>query len=153
MMLEGGGDLMYRVMIIASALSVAACTITQEVKPIEHAASTEVCIIENPEVRSGFLKEYEKSLAELGYRTRRLPQGSPLTSCTVTSTYVGQWSYDWFWTSGVYMSLAEIKVYHDGQLAGTAVFDTTKGQASLKRVVDAEPKIKELVTELFPRVQ
>jgi hypothetical protein len=51
------------------------------------------------------------------------------------------------------MSLAEIKVYHDGQLAGTAVFDTTKGQASLKRVVDAEPKIKELVTELFPRVQ
>ena len=144
---------MYRVMIIASALSVAACTITQEVKPIEHAASTEVCIIENPEVRSGFLREYEKSLAELGYRTRRLPQGSPLTSCTVTSTYVGQWSYDWFWTSGVYMSLAEIKVYHDGQLAGTAVFDTTKGQASVKRVVDAEPKIRELVTELFPRVQ
>ena len=131
-------------------LLVTGCAIREEVKPIEHVDFREVCIIEDPAVREGFLQEYRRDLQGLGYQVRILPQQSKLTACPITSTYLARWSWDWFWTAGVYMTFAEIKVYGQGELLGSARYDSTDAAANPSRIIDAEPKIKELVSELFP---
>ena len=122
------------------------CTITQEVDPVERTPTGEVCIIEDPAVREGFLATYRATLDELGYSVRMLPPDSPFDSCTVTSTYLGRWS----WDLALYMSYARIQVFVEGQLAGQALYDSTTGSGSTRKFIDAEPKIRELVTQLFP---
>ena len=84
------------------------CAINQTVEPLKGPAPNEICIIENPDVRPGFLVEYQKTLEEFGYRVRVLPESGQITDCMITSSYVARWSWDWFWTFEVYMSLAEI---------------------------------------------
>lgn len=142
---------MTRLAVLLCVLLLAACSITQHVNPITQPPSGEVCIIENPAVREGFVKEYQRTLEVLGYQVRLLPPTAQLTECATTSTYVAHWSWDWFWTLGVYMSVAEIKVYEDGKLVGDARYDSSGGAANPKRIIDAEPKIRELVNSLFPR--
>ena len=46
--------------VVLSILSLSACSIKQKIDPIEVTSSTEVCIVENKDVREGFLKEFEK---------------------------------------------------------------------------------------------
>ena len=136
--------------ILVSAV-LAGCAINQTVEPFKGPAPNEICIIENPDVRPGVLAEYRKTLEEFGYRVRVLPENGHITDCMITSSYVARWSWDWFWTAGAYMSLAEIKVYKQGQLAGEARYDSTGGVANPKWIIHAAPKIRELVTELFPQ--
>ena len=138
--------------LLAGAWVLVSCAIRQEVIPFEPRGATEVCIIENPAVRAGFLREYRSALQGRGYSVRVVPEGSPADVCPVASSYVGLWSYDWFWTSGVYLSLAEIHVFREGRFDAQAAFDTRKAPASLRRIVDAETKIQELVAELFPKL-
>lgn len=66
-------------------------------------------------------------------------------SCEWTSTYVARWS----WDLALYMSYAEIKVFHKGSLDGEAKYDSTKGSANMGKFIDAEPKIRELVNQLM----
>ena len=122
------------------------CTITQEVDPITAPPTSEVCIIENPAVRKGFLETYESALAQRGYRVRLLSKGAYLDGCVVTSTYVARWS----WDLGLYMSYARIMVFTNGQQVGEALYDARSGSGSMRKFIDAEPKIRELVDELFP---
>lgn len=138
-------------LILGMTFAVTGCAITQEVHPIEVPSWSEVCIIENPEVRNSFLTEYVSSLEGLAYQVRVLPPKTELTACPVTSTYTAQWSWDWFWTFGVYMSFAEINVYQEGKRVGDATYDARGGDANPKLVAAAAPKIRELVTTLFPR--
>lgn len=133
-------------------LALVACAIHQRVIPLDPEDLREVCIIENPAVRSGFLREYRRVLEVRGYVVRLIPEGSPASSCPLTSSYNARWSYDWFWTSGVYMSLAEIHVFRDGGFAAQAVYDSRNAPINPLRIIDAEPKIEELVEALFPPV-
>jgi len=120
-------------------------------EPFEGSTPNEICIIENPDEKPVFLTEYRKTLEEFGYRVRILPESGQVTDCMITSGYVARWSRDWFWTDDVYMSHAEIKVYEKGQLTGEARYDSTGGAANPKGIIRAEPKIRELVIELFPQ--
>ena len=123
-----------------------ACSIHQTVKPVEAFQGKEVCIIENPAVRVGFLDTYEQSLMSKGYHPRQLPASSSLTTCPISSTY----SANWRWDMALYMEYAEIKVYEEARPIGEATYNARNGGASMGKFIDAEKKIRELVNQLFP---
>lgn len=122
-----------------------ACTIIQNVEPAEIVKGEELCIIENPDVREGFLKELKLALSKKGVEHRVVSQETVPESCEWTARYLAKWS----WDLSLYMSYAEIKIYHNGNLDGHAIYDSTGGSASSKKFIDAEPKIRELVNELM----
>jgi hypothetical protein len=115
-------------------------------QPIEALPTSEVCIVEDPRVRAGFLREFRRSLESLGYAVRLLPPSARHDACIVTTTYVARWS----WDLTIYMSYAEIVVYLDGDHAGHAAYDSRSGSFNVLKFIDAEPKIREVVAELFP---
>jgi len=138
---------MFRLVIFAMIpLAVGACTITQTVDPVDQVATNEVCIIENPQVRDGFLPELQNSLRSKNAQVRVLSATAATTDCVIVATYVARWK----WDLAMYMSYAEINVFHNGQVAGKALYDATKGSGNMGKFIDAEPKIRELVDELFP---
>ena len=65
--------------------------------------------------------------------------------CEWTATYLAKWS----WDITIYMAYAEIKIFHNGNLDGEAVYDSTGGSGNMNKFIDAEPKIRELVNELM----
>jgi hypothetical protein len=101
----------------------------------------EVCIIENPRVRSDFLEAYQQALAAKGYTTRVLSRDSSLSACPVVTKYVAHWSWDLV----VYLQSASLYVYRDGRPAGQAVFD-----ARTSRLFSTDGKVRELVAQLYP---
>lgn len=127
------------------ALLVTGCTITQQVKPVSELGTREVCLVQDPAVRAGFLRTYRDTLQGLGYAVKLLPPGSNLDACPVVSTYLGRWS----WDLGLYMSYAEIKVYKNGTLTGSALYDSTKGGGNMNKFIKGDEKIRELVSQLF----
>jgi hypothetical protein len=101
----------------------------------------EVCIIENPRVRSGFLEAYQQALAARGYSTKLLSGSSSLSACPIVSKYVAYWG----WDVVLYLQSASLYVYRDGRPAGHAVFD-----ARSSRLFSTEGKLRELVAQLYP---
>jgi hypothetical protein len=132
--------------IIGTAISLSGCAITQSVKPVNTADISEVCIVQNPPVRPGFLQTYTQVLGMKGYKVTQLPPGSPASACPVVSTYMGLWS----WDLALYLSFAEITVFRGGLEEGKAVYDSRSGGANLNKFVKGEEKITELVNALFP---
>jgi len=130
-------------------LTLTGCAIQQTVNPVTDIQSKEVCIIENPPVRPGFLATYRNTLQEQGFQVKLLPVGSNYDKCPVVSTYTGKWS----WDLGLYLAYAEIKVYKHGVLTGNALYDSTKGSANFSKFIKGEEKIRELVIKLFPGTQ
>lgn len=125
----------------------AGCSITREVRPVSVAQSDkEICIVEAPSVREGFLQAYRSELEKKGFVVKMLPPGSALNACPLTSTYIGKWS----WDLAIYLNYAEIKVYRDGTLSGSALYDGRKGGANLGKYGNGEKRIASLVNELFP---
>lgn len=131
---------------LAIAALLSACTITQQVNPAKVAAGAEVCVVENTEVRSGFVEELKRSLEANGYRYRMLPPSAQVADCTITMTYLARWS----WDLTIYMSYARLQIFENGTPAGDAVYDSTRGGGNMGKFIDAEPKIRELVTQLLP---
>lgn len=133
------------ILIFFSLMLVQGCTITQVVEPAEMSKEGELCIIENTAVREGFLQEFRNVLSRKGIQHKVIEAYSAPSSCEWTATYVGKWS----WDLALYMSYAEISVYHNGVLDGKAVYDATSGGGNMGKFIDAEEKIQELVEELI----
>jgi hypothetical protein len=133
----------------AAVLLTVGCAITQAVKPIPQLDEPEICIIQAPAVRPGFLDTYRRTLAAKGYRVRQLPPESTVKDCPVVSTYMGLWS----WDLALYVSFAEIVVYKSGEEIGRATYDARQGGANMGKFVKGEEKIGELVNALFPGLQ
>ena len=131
---------------IAVLISISGCSIQQTVNPVAGSAPGELCIIENPDVREGFLPEMRAAIEDRGIDVRLLPATASIEDCDMTSTYVARWS----WDMTIYMAYAEINVYESGELAGNALYDATSGGGRMDKFIDAEPKIRELVSQLFP---
>jgi len=131
--------------VIGAAILVGACSITQNIEPAQISRGSELCIIENPDVREGFLKEFKSTLSSKGIAHRVVSEASVPAACEWTSTYVARWT----WDISLYMSYAEIKVFHNGSLDGEAIYDSTRGGANMSKFIDAEPKIRELINELM----
>ncbi len=128
------------------SVALGGCAIHQTVKPVEGLEGRQVCIIENPAVRAGFIEAYKRSLVNKGYVVRQLPASAAMTDCPVTSTY----SANWRWDLALYLAYAEIKVYRDAKPVGEAKYDSQRGGANLAKFIDAEQKVDELVNQLFP---
>lgn len=122
-----------------------ACSITQDIEPAELSRGAELCIIENTDVREGFLKEYQAVLSSKSIPHSLVSEDAVPDSCEWTSTYVARWT----WDLSLYLSYAEIKVFHRGSLDGEATYDSTRGGANMSKFIDAEPKIRELVDQLI----
>lgn len=134
--------------VIGALLVLQACTIQQNIQPVSAGvvAGPEICVIENADVRPGFLAEYRRVLTERGYTVKMISANASVNDCPTTSTYIARWS----WDLTIYMSYARIVVFHGGEQSGEAIYDATKGGARLAKFVNAEPKIRELVEQLFP---
>lgn len=134
------------ILALAICLVAAACSITQTVNPILEMNSGEVCVIENSAVRHGFIVELRNSLQAKNFAVRTLDPLATTNACHTVVTYNARWR----WDLTIYMAYAEISVYQEGRMAGNALYDATSGSGRLDKFVDAEPKIRELVNELFP---
>jgi hypothetical protein len=130
------------------SLTLAACSITQDVAPVsvEPGPKKDVCVIDNPPVQQGFRAELLRQLKLHGYEPRLIAQDSPATACPLTVTYVAHWS----WDLAIYLTEAEIHVFADGREVGHAVYDSRGGDANLGKYISAEAKVDELVGKLFP---
>jgi hypothetical protein len=131
---------------IVALLSLNACAIHQVVKPVEKLSDKQICIVDNPAVKSTFFDAYRNALSAKGYVVKQLPAGSSLIECQVTSTYTANWK----WDLAMYMSFADITVYHNAKPAGKATYDSTRGGGNMNKFIDANKKIIELVDQLFP---
>ncbi|WP_323846025.1 Sbal_3080 family lipoprotein [Microbulbifer magnicolonia] len=121
------------------------CSIQQSVEPARVTTGSEICIIENPDVREGFLNEFKSALSSKGVQYKVLPKGSSYVACEWTATYLARWT----WDLALYMSYAEINVFHNGAPEGKALYDSTRGGANMSKFIDAETKIRELVDQLL----
>jgi hypothetical protein len=132
---------------LLAALALSACAIHQTVKPVPQGRHTEICVVESPSVRKGFLDEYTRALEANGLAVRLLPMATPVDACPLVSTYNARWS----WDLRLYMAYAELKVFVDGKPAGEALYDATQGAGSLDKFIDAGKKIRELTDRLFAK--
>lgn len=132
-----------------SVLSLSACSIKQKIDPIEVTSTTEVCIVENKDVRQGFLAEFEKVLQQKQIKYRLIQELDAQNGCEWTATYTANWA----WDLALYMVYAEIKVFYQGRLDGEAIYDARMGGANMNKFIDAEPKIRELVEQLMQQKQ
>ena len=128
------------------ALVLTGCAIHQRVKPAGVIDGREICVIENPAVRAGFVESYKRALSSKGYVVRQLPATASIAECQVTSTYTAQWR----WDLAMYMAYAEIKVFSNGRPAGEATYDALRGGGNMNKFIDADRKVGELVNQLFP---
>jgi hypothetical protein len=131
---------------LALLLSLSACAIQQTVQPVPGLQARDICIIENPSVRAGFLESYKNTMRAKGYDIKQMPSDTPLTGCKVISTYMANWKWDF----AAYMSFAHIRVYRDGYQVGEANYDARTGGGNPGKFIDADKKITELVDQLFP---
>lgn len=130
--------------LIVSCLS--ACSITQEVDPTGLTKTADLCIAKNDAVKEGFLQAYRETLQDKGFTSRLIEdQVNPPEDCEWTSSYTANWS----WDLSAYMSYAEIKIYHNGELDGTAIYDSRKGSGNMGKFINAADKVKELVNQLL----
>lgn len=134
----------FTLLLLVTAFS--GCAIHQNVKPVERFDDKQICIIEKPAVKPGFLETYSRVLTRKGYVVKQLSPSASLVDCPVTSTYNARWK----WDMALYMALAEIMVYKNGKPIGEATYDSLSGDGNLGKFVDAENKITELVNQLFP---
>ncbi|QYK04861.1 Sbal_3080 family lipoprotein [Shewanella zhangzhouensis] len=141
---------MKKIIIMAMAMgALSACTIKQHVDPINLDTQAAICIVENPDVREGFLLEMEKVLREKQINYRVVKELDARDGCEWTATYTASWA----WDLALYLVYAEIKVFHEGKLDGEAIYDARMGGANMGKFIDAEPKIRELVEQLLARKQ
>ena len=131
-----------------TALALSGCSIKQTVTPValSPAQSPEICMIPAEGLRAGFNTTYTAQLRSKGFQTRQLPPGSPPASCALSTTYIGQWS----WDLALYMSYADIQVFENGRQVGQAHYDSTSGGARMGKFINAENKIIEMTNQLFP---
>lgn len=139
---------MKKVLVIFSVLLATGCaTPIQSVKPVSEVhQGTELCIIENPDVRDGFISTYKAALWDKGVNVKMLPPHAKKSDCKLTSTYTANWR----WDLALYMSYAKISVYRDDWLQGEALYDATASGGNFGKFIDAEDKIREMVNNLFP---
>lgn len=122
------------------------CAIHQTVRPVGVVDSREICVIEAPAVKEGFLDSYMGALRNKGFTVRKLAPTASLIECRITSTYTANWR----WDLATYMAYAEIKIYDNGKPVGEAKYDALRGGGNMEKFIKADKKIAELVDQLFP---
>ena len=140
-----------RSLLFAAVVALSGCSITQEITPsaLDQRAQ-ELCLVRNSEVvQDGFHEVYERVLQKKGLKVRWLPDKSPVTSCPLVGTYEAIYR----WDLAIYLARADLRIYADGKEAGRAVYDSLSGGANMNKFVRTEPKLTELIDQLFPKLK
>ncbi|WP_010322057.1 Sbal_3080 family lipoprotein [Marinobacterium stanieri] len=127
------------------AAVVTGCSIQQNVDTAHIEKGTTLCVIENMDVRLGFLSAFKTALQTKGVQYRLVNAAAIPANCQWTASYTARWS----WDLALYMSYAEIQIHKDGTLQGKALYDSTRGGANMGKFIDAETKVNELVEALL----
>ena len=129
------------------AITVAGCAITQEVSPVMLGESIQdLCLVRNSEVvQDEFHDVYVRVLERKGFRVRSLPDKSPVEACPLLATYEVLYR----WDMAIYLARADLRVFAEGKEAGHAVYDSLSGGANMNKFIRTEPKLTELVAQLF----
>ena len=140
-----------RSLLVASVVALSGCAITQNVTPIGlDQRATELCLVKNSEVvQDGFHEVYERVLQKKGFKVRWLPDKSPVTSCPLVGTY----EVIYRWDLAIYLARADLRIYSEGKEAGRAVYDSLSGGANMSKFIRTEPKLTELIDQLFPKLK
>ncbi|SEF60632.1 Sbal_3080 family lipoprotein [Marinobacterium lutimaris] len=125
-------------------LALAGCSIQQNVEQTDIPKAQELCVVENPDVRQGFIKALRGALNDKGIKHKVIRE-SESDSCQ----WLARYSAHWAWDLALYMRQAEITIYNGNSVVGKAEYDATWGGANLGKFIDAEEKIRELVEELI----
>lgn len=140
-----------RTVIATMVVALSGCAITQDVTPsaLDQRAQ-ELCLVRNSEVvQDGFHDAYARVLEKKGFKVRTMPDKSPTTSCPLVATYEAIYR----WDMAIYLARADLRMWADGKEAGRAVYDSLSGGANLNKFVRTEPKLTELVDQLFPKLK
>ena len=140
-----------RSLIAAAVVALSGCAITQNVTPSAlDQRALELCLVRNSEVvQDGFHDVYVRVLEKKGFKVRWLPDKSPVTSCPLVGTY----EIIYRWDLAIYLARADLRVYADGKEAGRAVYDSLSGGANMNKFIRTEPKLTELIDQLFPKLK
>ena len=131
--------------VFALPLLLLGCSIQQRIEPVSKRPDAPLCVVNNPGVRSGVLDSLLLTLSSRDVSYRLVHNRSAAQACDWALTYDARWSVD----LGSYMSYAAIQVYRGGRPAGHAIYDARKGRGHPDKYVQVQPKIVELVDELF----
>lgn len=135
-----------KILIVLTILSLSACASRQTINPVNEQIDNKICVIENPDVRHNFLRSYKQALSDKGFDVDQKPASSSTKVCDVSSTYSARWS----WDLALYMIEAQIRIYKEGALVGEANYDSRMSGINPDKFINADEKIRELVTKLFP---
>ncbi|MEH6389676.1 MAG: Sbal_3080 family lipoprotein [Pseudomonas profundi] len=134
--------------VFALTLPLLGCSIQQQIEHVNKRLNAPLCVVNNPGVRSGVLDSVLLTLSSREVNYRLVHNRSAAQACDWALTYDARWSVD----LGSYMSSAAIQVYRGGRPAGHAIYDASNGRGHPDKYVQVQPKIVELVDELFSRV-
>ena len=134
-----------------AAIALSGCAITQDITPYGLEQRTqELCLVRNSEVvQDGFHDVYVRVLEKKGFKVRSLPDKAPTTSCPLLATYEAIYR----WDLAIYLARADLRIYADGKEAGRAVYDSLSGGANMSKFIRTEPKLTELIDQLFPKLK
>ncbi len=132
-------------------VAISGCAITQDVTPSAlDQRDQELCVVKNSEVvQDGFHDVYVSVLEKKGFKVRTLPDKSPSTSCPLVTTYEAIYR----WDLAIYLARVDLRFWADGREAGRAVYDSLSGGANMSKFIKTEPKLTELVDQVFPKLK
>ncbi len=129
-------------------LSLSACSIRQDVTPAtEQMETDEICIVDNPAVRHGFIEAMQKTLVERGYKPKTFNKNDKaLDDCKYNIIYTANWKWDF----AMYLAYAKIDVIHNNRVVAAALYDSNHGGANPKKWVKGDKKVNELISQMLP---
>lgn len=137
------------IILIMATVVLSACSIKQTIEPAELNNQANVCIVNNPKVKDGFLASIQESLEIKGIDFKVVERDFSNPGCEWKITYTAHWG----WDLAVYMTYAKISVYRNGELNGQAEYDSRRGGGRLDKFINADEKVKELMENLIQSSQ
>jgi hypothetical protein len=140
-----------RSLVAVAAIALSGCAITQNVTPsgLDQRAQ-ELCLVRNSEVvQEAFHDVYVRVLEKKGFVVRSLPDKAAITSCPLLATYEAIYR----WDLAIYLARADLRIYADGKESGRALYDALGGGGNMNKFIRTEPKLTELVDQLFPKLK
>lgn len=135
-----------RFLALLSVAALAACTISQNVAPVETAGIDVLCVEHN---ETTHMAEFEPTMVRLieerGIRTQ-VYRGERPDDCRHVAIY----SANWRWDMAMYLSYFRIEIFDDFKSVAVAEYDAALGGMNLGKFGSTESKIRPLIDRLFP---
>lgn len=132
---------------IACAALLAACSISQNVRPVATSEVHLVCVKHNPDT---FMKDFEtemQSQLKAKGMQARLYTGDAPAECRYRLEYTA----NWHWDMAMYLVFAQIRVFDRDMQIGEADYDARGGGFNMAKFGHTSDKLKALLDQLFPR--